>query len=34
MDMTLMKKLNRQGLIFVGIHTLIMLNFAVELLLL
>lgn len=34
MDMAVMKKLNRQGLIFVGIHTLIVLNFAIELLLL
>lgn len=34
MDMAVMKKLNRQGLIFVGIHTLIVLNFVIELLLL
>lgn len=34
MDTAVMKKLNRQGLIFVGIHSLIILNFAIELLLL
>ena len=34
MDMALMKKLNRQGLMFVGLHTLVMLNFAFDLLLL
>ncbi len=34
MDMALMKKLNRQGLLFVGIHTLIVLNFALDFLLL
>lgn len=34
MDMAVMKKLNRQGLIFGGIHTLIVLNFTIELLLL
>lgn len=34
MDMALMKKLNRQGLLFVGIHTIIVLNFALDFLLL
>lgn len=34
MDMALKKKLDRQGLIFAGIHSLIILNFAIELLLL
>jgi hypothetical protein len=31
MDMVLMKKLNRQALLIVGLHTLIMLNFALDL---
>lgn len=34
MDMAVMKKLNRQGLIFASLHTLIVLNIAIELLLL
>lgn len=34
MDLAVMKKLNRQGLIFVGIHSLVILNFAFELMLL
>lgn len=34
MDQALMRKLNRQALIFVGIHSFIILNFAIELLLL
>ena len=34
MDLAVMKKLNRQGLIFAALHSVIMLNLAVELLLL
>lgn len=34
MDLSVTKRLNRQGLIFVGIHSLIILNFAFELMLL
>lgn len=34
MDLAVMKKLNRQGLVFVGIHSLFILNFAFELMLL
>ena len=34
MDVAVMKKLNRQGLLFVGIHSLFVLSFALELLLL
>lgn len=33
MDVAVMKRLNRQGFIFVGIHSLIVLNFAIEMLL-
>lgn len=33
MDMTITRRLNRQGLIFVGVHSLIVLNFALEMLL-
>lgn len=33
MDMTITKKLNRQGLLFVGVHSFIILNFALEMLL-
>lgn len=34
MDMALMRKLNRQGILIVTLHMLIMLNFAFELMLL
>lgn len=34
MDLAIMKKLNRQGLVFVGIHSFFILNFAFELMLL
>lgn len=34
MDMKITKRLNRQGLWFVGVHSLIVLNFALEMLLL
>ena len=34
MDMALMKKLDRQGLIVVTLHTIVFLNLALELLLL
>lgn len=33
MDMTITRRLNRQGLLFVGVHSLIVLNFALEMLL-
>lgn len=33
MDMTITRRLNRQGLLFVGVHSLIVLNLALEMLL-
>ncbi|GLC89212.1 hypothetical protein LYSBPC_23390 [Lysinibacillus piscis] len=33
MDMMLMKRLNRQGLLIAGLHLVVMLNFAAEFLL-